>query len=200
MEPDGRFGVAVARFEELSGEDPSREWFDGEELASEVVYARRMSGWLERLVPEAPEPLRLAVRCQHLRRWEIPRARYPVGRAGYLSWRNDCTVAHARLAATVLRQVGYDETTIQRVEDLVQKKRLKLDRDAQALEDAACLVFLESTLSAFAPRHDENKVTDILRKTWRKMSKSGQQCALALALEAPHRQLLERAISETYQV
>ena len=35
------------------------------------------------------ETLLLAARAHHLRRWELPRDSYPVGRAGYLRWRRD---------------------------------------------------------------------------------------------------------------
>ena len=57
--------------------------------------------------------------------------------------------------------------------------------DAQALEDAACLVFLENEIGAFAAQHAEyprEKFVDILRKTWRKMSPAAQQAALGLEL------------------
>ena len=48
---------------------------------------------------------------------------------------------------------------------LVRKERLKQDKDAQALEDEACIVFLAHYLADFAEKHDSNKVVEILLKT-----------------------------------
>ena len=62
---------------------------------------------------------------------------------------------------------------------------MKTNAGTQALEDAACLVFLENEISAFAAQHAEyprEKFVDILRKTWRKMSPAARDAALALEL------------------
>ena len=72
--------------------------------------------------------------------------------------------------------------TVARVEALVRKVRLKADADTQTLEDVICLVFLEHYLPAFATQHDDAKLVDILRKTWRKMSERGRSAALQLDL------------------
>jgi uncharacterized protein DUF4202 len=159
------------------------------------VYSRRMTRWLERLEPEASEALRLAARAQHLCRWRLPRADYPEGRQGYLRWRRDCAELHAGLAAEILRDVGYDGDTVARVGDLLRKKDLSSDPEALALEDTACLVFLEHELAAFAPKHDEAKLVRILERTWRKMSPRGHAAALALDLPPPARALVEKMLS-----
>ena len=114
-----------------------------------------MSAWLARLAPGASEELRLAVRCQHIRRWAIARSAYPAGKVGYLRWRKEQALAHAALAADILGQAGYDAATMQRVQSLVKKERIKHDPEAQLLEDVACLVFLENEFVAFAARHEE---------------------------------------------
>ena len=154
-----------------------------------------MSRWLERLDAEASEPLRLAARAQHLCRWKIERSAYPEGRQGYLRWRRDCAEMHARLAAEILAGVGYDAVTIDRVSHLLRKKGLPHDPEALALEDTACLVFLEHELAAFAPKHDEPKLVQILERTWRKMSPRGRAVALALDLPDAARALIEKAIA-----
>jgi hypothetical protein len=182
-----RFDDAVKAIDAVHAEDPQ-----GRELA----YAQRMSAWLEKLEPKASEALRLAVRCQHLRRWSLPRADYPEGRVGYLRWRKEESVAHAALAGELLHGAGYDTETIGRVQSLVKKERIKQDPDAQALEDAASLVFLEFELAGFAPKHDEAKLVDILQKTWAKMSPRGQAAALELKLAAPLRALVEKAVEK----
>jgi hypothetical protein len=155
-----------------------------------------MAEWLARLEPDASEALRLAVRCQHIRRWTIPRASFPMTRPGYLQWRSTLARFHAEQAGEILRGVGYDEETVARVQSLVRKERLASDPEAQALEDAACLVFLEGEFVDFARKHDAQKVEGILRKTWRKMSDRGKAEALKLAGGLPEREqrLIENAV------
>jgi len=160
-----------------------------------LLYARHMTRWLERLYPDASEPLRLAARAQHIRRWRVPRNSYPIDRAGYLKWRSDLYTFHADEAARILRDVGYDEDTVARVRSLLKKERLKADADTQALEDVACLVFLETEFADFAAKHDEEKVLRILRRTWTKMSPRGHEAALALDLPPRARSSLEKALS-----
>ena len=188
----GRFASALARIDAVHAEDPAR---DADGRAKELAYVLRLSAWLDRLAPQASEALRLAVRCQHLRRWAIPRSSYPEGRAGYLRWRRDEALAHAALAGEILRDAGYGADEVARVQALVRKERIKQDAEAQALEDASCLVFLEHELAAFAAKHDEPRVIDILRKTWAKMSEGGRAAALALALPEPLRALLGKALA-----
>ena len=193
-DPDpARYQTAVARFDAANAEDPHRERADGVEQPRELVYARRMTATLYSFAPDAPEVVRLAARCQHIRRWTIPRADYPDGRDGYRRWRTDLAGYHAKTAGAILRDVGYGDDTVARVGALLRKERLKADPEVQLLEDVACLVFLQHYLPAFAPRQDEAKLDGILRKTWGKMSARGQAAALRLDLEPNLRQLLSRA-------
>ena len=187
-----RFEQAIARFDAAHAEDPEK---DAAGRSKELVYAERMSAWLEKLAPDASEPLRLAIRCQHIRRWAIRRGDYPEGAAGYRKWRVDEATAHALDAKEILEQAGYDAPAIQRVQALVRKEKLKQDPEAQLLEDVSCLVFLENDFARFAKKHDEAKLLDILRKTWRKMSPRGQEAALALELPAPLRAVVAKALT-----
>ena len=186
----------MARFDAANAGDPNRELVDGIEQPRELVYARRMTETLERLAPDAPDVVRLAVRCQHIRRWTIPRADYPDGRDGYRRWRNDLARFHAEAAGAILREVGYDDAVIARVQALLRKERLKADPEVQLLEDVACLVFLQHYLPAFAPRQGEDKLVGILRKALRKMSARGQTEALRLDLDPDLRRLVARAASQ----
>lgn len=86
---------------------------------------------------------------------------------------------------------------MQRVPSLVKQERIKHDADAQALEDVTCLVFLEFELAVFAPKHDEAKLIDFLKKTWPKMSPQGQPAALALQLPPLLQHLVEKALAGT---
>ncbi len=190
-----RLREALARFDQANAEDPNRERVDGVEQPRELVYAQRMTETLERFAPDASEAVRLAARCQHIRRWTVPRDTYPDGRDGYRRWRADLARFHAETAGAILRDVGYCDDTIARVGALLRKERLKADPEVQLLEDVACLVFLQHYLPAFAPRHDEEKLAGILRKTWRKMSARGQAAALRLNLEPSLRELVKLAAS-----
>lgn len=177
-----RFVTAIQLFDEANSEDPNRETHQGEQHPKELLYAHRMTERLSRFAPGASEAVRLAVRAQHIRRWEIPRASYPMDRDGYRKWRTELGRFHARTAAALLRESGYDEETILRVESLLRKERLKIDPDCQLLEDVICLVFLEHYLPAFVSTQEEAKLIGIIQKTWRKMSAQGQQAATELSL------------------
>jgi hypothetical protein len=183
-----RFERAMAAIDAANAGDPH---------GREPLYARRMSQWLARLEPEADEVLRLAARAQHVRRWEIPRETYPMDRAGYHAWRTRLYDHHADIAAAILRHAGYDDAAIARVRALLRKERIKTDPQTQTLEDAICLVFLESEFATFRARKDfdQAKWINILRRTWAKMSPRGRELALGLPLDDESRQLLARALA-----
>jgi len=191
-----RFNAAIARFDAANADDPTTEVFQGAVYPKELLYAQRMTAWLDNIAPEASEALRLAVRCQHIQRWTIPRHTYAMDRHGYLRWRTTLAKFHADTAAAILRDVDYDDATVQRVQALLRKERLKRDPEVQCLEDVICLVFLEHYLAAFATQHDEVKVLDILRKTWTKMSPRGHEVALTLPMSPEARRLVEQALAE----
>jgi hypothetical protein len=191
-----RFLAAIDRFDAANREDPNREVYQGQHYPRELLYAQRMSHWLERLAPDASEALRLAARSQHIRRWEIPRGNYPLDRKGYYQWRTTLYGFHAAAAGRILREVGYDDATIGRVEDLLGKKHLKTDPEMQLLEDVICLVFLENYFSDFARQKDETAIITIVRKTWKKMSARGHHVALELPFSPADRVLIEKALAQ----
>jgi hypothetical protein len=195
-----RFEAAIRRFDDANRADPNREVFEGREHPRELLYAQRMTHWLDRLDPEASEPLRLAARSQHLCRWQIPRNEYPMDRAGYYRWRTRLYAFHAEKAGEILREVGYDAATVDRVQELLKKLRIKSDPEMQLLEDVICLVFLENYFADFSHQHDEAKLITILQKTWRKMSPQGQQAALQLPLSGEARALVEKALAAAGEV
>ena len=180
-----RFQSAIDRFDALNATDPN---------GKELLYAQRMTQWLEKLNPAASEALRLAARSQHLMRWHIPRDSFPKDRIGYLRWRTTLYDFHADRAAEVLREVGYDDATIARVRWLIRKQDLKNDPEAQLLEDVICLVFLENYFADFARDHDAEKLVRILRKTWKKMSPRGHEAAMTLQLGDRERELIAKAL------
>jgi hypothetical protein len=166
-----RLDAAFAAFDEYNSKDPNKEVLDGEHLSKELLYAQRMTETLFRFQSDANEHIQLAARAQHIGRWEIPRATYPMDRKGYLQWRTKLAQHHASLAGKILAECGYDNGEIEKVKFLLQKKELhRHHAETQLLEDVICLVFIKYYLEEFALRHDDDKVVDILRKTIRKMS------------------------------
>jgi hypothetical protein len=95
----------------------------------------------------------------------------------------------------VLRQLGFSESTIEQVRRINLKEGLKTNPDTQTMEDALCLSFLEHEFSDFAEKHPDDKVIDIVQKTWRKMSERAHELALGLPLEGRAKELVARALS-----
>lgn len=191
---DLRLERALQRFDEENARDPNTDLVDGFACPRELLYAERLSDWLLHLCPEASEALRLAARCQHLCRWTIPRSSYPMDRAGYLRWRHELKQFHARKSGEILREVGYPEKTVTRVQELNLKKNFPSDPESRVLEDALCLVFLEFQLADLAARTGEDKVVNALRKSWNKMTPAGHAEALKLSYGARERALLDKAL------
>jgi tRNAThr (cytosine32-N3)-methyltransferase len=166
---------------------------------AELVYADRMEAWIDRLAPDASAILRLAARCQHLERWSVPRTSYPDGKIGYLAWRKSLYHRQAGRARELLLAAGVADDEAADAADWVSKSGLKTNPGTQALEDAACLVFLENEVVAFADRHagyPREKFIDILRKTWRKMSPRAHELALGLPLPPSTAALVHDAVND----
>ncbi|MCS6969420.1 MAG: DUF4202 domain-containing protein [Planctomycetota bacterium] len=191
MSTEHALAAARAAIDAVHARDPEQR--DGR--PAELAYADAMEAWVLRLRPDADPVLRLAARAQHLARWELPRAAYPMDRAGYLRWRSEQYHRQAALAGALCRAAGVAEADAQRLERLVAKRDLK-QPDGQLIEDAACLVFLEREALDFArahPEYDRAKLCEILAKTLRKMSAAARAAALALPLPAPLAELLQAA-------
>ena len=189
-----RFAEALRRFDAENSRDPNIEIANGNPHPKELLYAQRLTGWVLRLCPEAPEELRLAARCQHLCRWEIPRSSYPMTRPGYLTWRANLKKFHAQKAGEILRACGYPEDLILRVQDLNLKKNFPADPLCRVLEDALCLVFLEFQFAELAAKTDEAKTINALQKSWGKMTEAGRSAALKLNYGPQEMKLLEAAL------
>jgi hypothetical protein len=164
---------------------------------AELVYADRMEAWVARLVPGAGPVLRLAARCQHLERWSVPRNSFSLDKPGYHAWRRSLYVKQAGRARELFLQAGVSAAEADEAATWVSKTGLKTNAGTQALEDAACLVFLENEIAGFAAQHADypaEKFVEIIRKTWRKMSPAAQQAALGLELPPAIGGLVHRAV------
>lgn len=190
-----RIHNCLQAFDQANLQDPNTELVDGKLVAKEWIYAQRMSAQLDRFCDHPSEALQLAARSQHICRWKIPRADYPMDRSGYKKWRLDLAQLHGDIAGDIMAKEGYDESAIARVKDLLLKRSLKRDEEVQVLEDVVCLVFIEFYLEDFASKHDEPKLIDIIRKTWNKMSIKGHEAALQLPLSDKMLALVGKALS-----
>jgi len=196
MTPDDRFSRAIELFDAANAEDPNQDQGQPKEL----LYARRMTEMIGRFAPDAPESVRLAVRAQHIRRWTVPRGNYPMTKEGYHAWRTGLYKYHAETAGELMRQAGYDEATIEKVQAAVGKRGIKVNPETQLLEDVTDLVFIEHYMLGFAGQHadyTEEKWLEIIRKTWKKMSEDARAFALSgkLKLPEPLVPLITRAVS-----
>ncbi len=194
MTSSSRLETALAAIDAANEQDPNVELVDGEEVKKEIAYSRRMTTWLGKIAPDAPEFMQIAARAQHIRRWEIPRADYPEGKKGYHLWRTTLYRHHANAAVEIMATCGYDEDDIEKTRRLLLKKNLRTDSDMQLLEDVICLVFLENYFLDFSKQHGEEKMNGIIQKTWAKMTERGHEAALALPIADEVRALLERAL------
>jgi len=192
-----RFDAALRRFTEENARDPNSVEIQGDKRPRELVYAEWLTNWVLRLCPQASEELRLAAHCQHLCRWMVPRDSYPMTRAGYLRWREALKKFHAEKAGEILREVGYPEPVVTRVQNLNLKKGFPQDHETRVLEDALCLVFLEHQLSDLASKTDDEKMINALQKAWKKMTPAARELALRLPYAPREKALLERALAST---
>ncbi|MFH4967213.1 DUF4202 domain-containing protein [Gaetbulibacter sp. M240] len=191
-----RFETAIALIDKKNAEDINTYYVCGMSYPKELLYSQRMTRTLLQFKPNASRAVQIAARAQHICRWKIPRDEYPMDRVGYLKWRETLKKMHAEITSDILKQVGYDAQYITRVSHLINKKLIKKNEEAQLLEDVICLVFLNYYFEEFAAKHEDEKVIDILKKTWVKMSEEGHKAALELKLSENSLTLVKSAISE----
>lgn len=195
-----RFERAMALFDRANAGDPREDTGpDGKPYPRELLYSYRMTEMLDRYAPQASEAVKLAARAQHIERWRSPRESYPAGRAGYLQWRAQLYKFHAETAGRLMAEAGYDEATIERVQQAIGKRGLKANPETQLLEDVSELVFLEHYALGFVrqkPEYSQEKWLDILGKIGRKMSTEARAFALSGSLRLPEAlvPLLRKAI------
>jgi hypothetical protein len=171
---------AFEQFDNYNKTDPTIFEWEGISYPQEYFLAIKLYDWVLKLDPDAGEELLLASRCQHIGRWEIPRDSYPEGREAYLRWRSDLAKYHAEVATAILQDAGYDEQQIARVRQILLKQKIKVDADVQTMENALCLVFLEFQYEDFFPKHEQDKLVNILKRSLLKMDAHGHKFALSL--------------------
>jgi len=185
---------AITLIDEKNTQDPNIISFEAVNYPKELLYSKRMTAKLLEVEANPSEALQIAIRAQHICRWKIPRKDYPMDKIGYYNWRNDLKKMHSELTASLLEDVGYEAKIIDRVSFLINKKLIKKDEETQLLEDVVCLVFLQYYLDDFIEKHTDEKIIDILQKTWGKMSKKGQDLALKMKLSERSLGLIKKAL------
>ncbi|WP_235838528.1 DUF4202 domain-containing protein [Cognaticolwellia aestuarii] len=168
---------------------------DGVNQPKELVYGRYMTACLEKYWPQADEHLQIAVRAQHVKRWQLKRVDFPAGKQGYLTWRKELGIFHAATAKAIMLEHGYSEDSAETTAAIIRKEKLKSNDNSQTLEDVACLVFLQYYFDEFAAKHKEDKIIRIVQLTWRKMSTQGQEIALTLTLPPHLARLVAKALA-----
>jgi hypothetical protein len=187
MSESSRLKEVLAKIDAYNSTDP---------LEREIPYAKQLTSWVLRLVPDASEVLRIAARGQHIGRWTLPRERYPMDRSGYLRWREELKRFHAKTVGEIMQQSGYDPALIERTQSIILKKNLATDPEAQAIEDALCLVFLETQFEDLQSKTPDDKMIPIIQKTWKKMSPAARELALQIPMPEEQGRLIGRALKE----
>lgn len=190
-----RFETTIALIDKQNAEDPNKYQVAGFDYPKELLYSQRMTRKLLQFEPNASKALQIAARAQHICRWKIARNEFPMDRVGYLKWRETLKKMHANTTGEILQEVGFDDQFVDRVKKIILKKLIKKNEEAQALEDVICLVFLDYYFDEFAAKHSDEKIIDILQKTWVKMSDKGHKVALQLSFSNKSLALVKQAIA-----
>lgn len=121
-------------------------------------------------------------------------------RPGYLLWRSKQKSQAAAQVSDLIKPLfttsAASPEDVARIAALIRKENLSSDAEAQALEDVACLVFLDDQFDGFEskPEIDEEKMVGILRKTWGKMGDRGRELALGMDLSDRAKLLIGKAL------
>ena len=191
---NNKFQTAIKAIDAENAQDPNQEFDQNIAYPKELLYSDRMYEKLADFCPDASDEVKISAKAQHICRWKRPREDYPMNRVGYLKWREDLKKFHAQTTAKILTASGYEETFINRVSFLIEKKLLKKDEETQLLEDVICLVFLEYYLEPFVEKHDDEKLKNIILKTWNKMSDKGHQEALKINYSTSNLELIKASL------
>ena len=93
-----------------------------------------------------------------------------------------------------MREAGYSDADADQAKAMINKKGLGRDPAVQALEDSACLVFLENYFADFSRKIDHDHMVRIVQMTWRKMSPRAHELALTLPMSETSTALVKEAL------
>ncbi len=180
------YEAAIAAIDAANAADPNTVDVRGANIPLALAHGQLAAQWVERLYGANAEAAWLiAARAHHLRRWEVPRTTYPAGKAGYLRWKRDQRQRHADDVAALVLQAGFDAAAVERVQSLIRRDHLTTDSGSQAVEDGACLAFIETQLDAVALQLDGEALGRVLQKTAAKMSPAARSAACEMLADSP---------------
>ena len=195
-----RLTTVLTAIDKINSEDPNQTMVDGNSQPNELLYGQYMTTCLTQYFPQSNELLQIAVRAQHIKRWQLKRTEFEAGKAGYYQWRIAQGKFHAKLAKSLMLENGFVENEAETTACILRKEKLKTNTDTQTLEDVACLVFLQYYFDAFAAKYTETdneaKIIRIVKMTWGKMSERGHEIALSLTLPDHLAALVGKALAE----
>ena len=192
---NSRLQNVLVAIDQINNQDPNQVSHQGKSLAKEWLYGQYMSECLSQNWPDANELLQIAVRAQHVKRWHLKRSEFELGKAGYFKWRIALGKFHAQTTQALMTEHGYSLDEAETTASIIRKEKLKSNSNSQALEDVACLVFLQHYFDDFAAKHSEEKIIRILQKTWAKMSDKAHDIALSLTLPEHLAKLVSKALA-----
>lgn len=187
--------LIIEAIDTRNSKDPNQIQADQGPVPAELIYGQRMSDWLCRLYAQPSQALQIAVRAQHIERWQVARSDFPEGRTGYLKWRTYLYSFHAERIGQLMQELDCNSNLTERVQFLVAKKKLFHDPETGALEDTACLVFLDHYFDDFIKEFNDTKIISIIQKTWGRMTEIGHMAALQLEKSEDIKELLQRALA-----
>ena len=85
------------------------------------------------------------------------------------------------------------DASVERAQVLLGRTQLRNDPETQALEDAACLVFLETQFDDMSTRTEHDHLVSIVTKTLKKMSPHAISLAASIDLSATAQSILNEA-------
>lgn len=102
---------------------------------------------------------------------------------------------HTGIAVEVFERAAIGEQVRPQARAVNFKEGLKTNPDSQPMESALRLYFLEREFAESAAKHEDEKVVDIVQKTWREMSERGRELALQWPRSGREKVLVGRVLS-----
>ncbi len=180
----------LERLKNIQKQDPRHET----EGPRDYIFCQRVEDWIQKLTSSPSEALILSAWGHVLYRWAVPRESYPQNTSGYHQWRRAQAQKSAEETNKILiEEKGSDELQ-KKVRTLILKTTFPQDPESRVLEDATCLVFLETKLEEYISQWDETKTIRILKGTLEKMTPQAIQLALKVPLSPLGKHLVEKTL------
>jgi len=197
--PTIKLTATLTAIDAINNQDQNTITFNDISHPKEFIYGQQMSACLEKHWPNSDDVLQIAVRAQHIKRWQLKRIEFAQGKAGYYQWRIAQGKFHAQLTEQIMLEQGYEAKLAAETASILRKENLKTNNNTQTLEDVACLVFLQYYFDDFAQKYTEKdneaKVIRIVQKTWGKMSDKAHDIALAMTFPEHLATLIQKALA-----